>query len=68
MQWFMLIAIALTFATLGKRLTLIDEVYALATYSAGAVSGLWGFAIAPEIAQFLLEGLALSWLLRFARI
>lgn len=62
MQWSMLLAAALIFAVLGKYLKPVDEVYAVATYTAGILSALWGFAIAPISAQLTLGVLALGWL------
>lgn len=62
MQWFWLLAAAIAFTNLGKHLQSRDEVYAIATYSAGILSALWGFAIAPTAAQLTLGILALGWL------
>ncbi|MGF1523134.1 MAG: hypothetical protein ACFBSF_12535 [Leptolyngbyaceae cyanobacterium] len=61
MQWFVLFAIAIVFVTCGKRLQPVDEVYALATYCAGVLSVIWGFVIAPTIAQLLVGTLAFGW-------
>lgn len=54
MLWLSLLAISLTCVFLGKRLSAIDEVYALALYGATILRGLWGMALAPSSAQFLL--------------
>lgn len=62
MQWSILFAAALIFATLGKQLKPADEVYGIAVYSAGIWSALWGFAIAPTLAQIMLGAIALGWL------
>lgn len=61
MQWLFLLAISLAFVTAGKRLEPFDEVYALATYSAGILSIFWGFVIAPTSAQLLVGALAFGW-------
>ena len=61
MQWMILLAIAFTFVAFGRRLEPVDEVYALATYSAGMLSVFWGFAIAPTPAQLLVGALAFGW-------
>lgn len=62
MQWLTLLAIALIFALIGKALKPVDEVCALAGYSAGVLSGLWGLAIAPTPVQIALEALTCGWL------
>ncbi|MGB3613915.1 MAG: hypothetical protein WBA10_08990 [Elainellaceae cyanobacterium] len=62
MHWLILLAIALTFILLGKALEPLDEVCALAAYSAAALSGLWGLAIAPLLAQIAMEASACGWL------
>ncbi|NET36932.1 MAG: hypothetical protein F6K19_33720 [Cyanothece sp. SIO1E1] len=62
MQWLMLLAVALVLKFLGQHLQQTDEVHALAIYSAGILSVIWGFAIAPASAQLTLEALAFGWL------
>ncbi|MEO1297370.1 MAG: hypothetical protein AAFW75_16625 [Cyanobacteria bacterium J06636_16] len=61
MQWFVLLVIAIVFVIYGKRLEPIDEVYALATYGAGTLNVIWGFAIAPTTTQLLFGTLAFGW-------
>lgn len=61
MQWFVLLVIAIVFVIYGKRLEPVDEVYALATYCAGLLSVIWGFAIAPTTARLLFGTLAFGW-------
>lgn len=62
MQWLLLLAVTLIFVNLGKHLKPVDEVYALALYSAGILSALWGFVVAPTSAQLMLEVLTFGWL------
>ena len=62
MQWLMLLAVALGCATLDRHLKPVDEIHALAIGSAGILCGLWGFAIAPILAQFTLELITFGWL------
>lgn len=61
MQWVLLLTIAFVLTGLGRRLSSIDEVYALALYIAGLFSILGGFALAPISAQLTLGALALGW-------
>ena len=68
MEWLIFWAIALGLAILGRYIKAIDDVYALSIYSAGLFSALWGFVIAPTLAQLGLEVLTFGWLqLRFFR-
>ncbi|MEL6232102.1 MAG: hypothetical protein AAFR24_19530 [Cyanobacteria bacterium J06627_3] len=62
MSWLILLAAAFVFAMLGRRLKPADEIYGIATYSAGLLSIFWGFAIAPFLAQLTLIVVALAWL------
>ncbi|MEO1347854.1 MAG: hypothetical protein AAFW84_03510 [Cyanobacteria bacterium J06635_15] len=62
MSWLMLLAVALVFMVLGKYLKPADEVYAIAVYSAGALSALWGLAMAPGTVLLGFGALAFGWL------
>lgn len=67
MLWLMLVAIALVLLLMGNRLSPVDEVYALAVYSAVGVSALWGFALAPTPVQIILILTLLVWLQMLSR-
>ena len=60
MVWLLLLLVALGVVAWGKSLQAIDEVYALATYSVGLLSGVWGYTLAPGLVQLLLSLVALS--------
>jgi hypothetical protein len=62
MPWLVLLFVALVLVFLGRYSRPADEVYTLAIYCTGILSALWGFAIAPTLAQLMLTGLAFGWL------
>lgn len=53
---------ALMMAVLGYRLYRQDEVYAIALYSLGLLSGIWGFSLAPSTVQLTIGAIAIGWL------
>ena len=60
MLWILLIALAFGLALWGQQLSATDEVYALAFYSASALSAIWGLAIAPSLIPIVAGVLALG--------
>jgi hypothetical protein len=62
MPWLILLLAAFGFAALGKRLKQTDEIYAVALYATGILSAIWGFMIAPSLAQLTLSALTMGWL------
>ncbi|NEQ33267.1 MAG: hypothetical protein F6K04_20080 [Leptolyngbya sp. SIO4C5] len=62
MPWLILLSLALILTSLGRYLTQADEVYAIAVYSAGILSALWGLAIAPSTLLLSISIVAFGWL------
>jgi hypothetical protein len=62
MQWLTLLTLAIAFASIPRHLKTLDEVFALALYCTGILSALWGFIVAPTLAQIMLGALAFGWL------
>lgn len=54
--------VALMMAVLGYRLYRQDEVYAIALYILGLLSGLWGFSLVPSTVQLTMGVIAIGWL------
>ena len=53
---------ALTITALGYRLYRQDEVYAIALYVIGLLSGIWGFSLVPSTVQLTMGAIAIGWL------
>ncbi len=51
MQPFFWLCFALSMTVLGYRLYRRDEVHAIALYSIGVLSGIWGFSLVPSTVQ-----------------
>lgn len=62
MQWLLLLALAIAFASIARHLKTLDEVFTLALYCTGILSAFWGFVVAPTLAQIMLGVLAFGWL------
>ena len=60
MTWLLLLAIAPVLFLVKRWLKLSAEIHTLSLFSIGISSFLWGFAIAPDIAQITLEVLSLG--------
>lgn len=60
MHWLVLLAIALVLICFTRQLALKDDVYRLALQATGLTSAVWGFTIAPLVAQITLGVLALG--------
>jgi hypothetical protein len=61
MIWILLLSTAIACLYWGQYRRIRDDVYRVSLYSAGVLSGLWGWAIAPPAAQMTLGVLVLSW-------
>ena len=61
MLWLVLILLGLSLWKMSERLKSLDEIYSLATQIASMISSIWGFSIAPSMAQILISILLLSW-------
>ena len=55
-----LLFFAFTVIVLGHRLHHLDEVYAMALYSLGLLSGIWGFSLVPSTIQLTMGVLAIG--------
>ncbi len=62
MYWFVMLSIAIFALALTRHLQQVDDVYRLAIHSMVFSSALWGFVIAPSIAQVAIVVLAFGWL------
>ncbi|MEO0867847.1 MAG: hypothetical protein AAFY17_05230 [Cyanobacteria bacterium J06642_11] len=62
MQSIFWMVVALMMIVLGYRLYRQDEVYAIALYILGIISGLWGFSLLPSTVQLTMGVIAIGWL------
>lgn len=62
MQSYLLLFLAFIVTVLGYRLHHLDEVHAMALYSVGLLSGIWGFSQVPSTVQLTIGALAIGWL------
>ena len=53
---------ALCATVLGRRLRHLDEVHAMALYSVGLLSGIWGFSLVPSMVPLTFGALVIGWL------
>ncbi|MEM1254775.1 MAG: hypothetical protein AAGI69_20250 [Cyanobacteria bacterium P01_H01_bin.21] len=53
---------ALCATVLGRRLRHLDEVHAMALYSVGLLSGIWGFSLVPSTVPLTLGAIVIGWL------
>ena len=62
MQPFFWLCFALSMTVLGYRLYRRDEVHAIALYSIGVLSGIWGFSLVPSTVQLTIGAVVIGWL------
>ncbi len=62
MHWLCLLAVALGLTLWGRSVRPAEEIYSLALYSAGLLSGLWGIALTPSPVLIALGIGAIGWL------
>ncbi|MEM9482707.1 MAG: hypothetical protein AAGA83_03355 [Cyanobacteria bacterium P01_F01_bin.116] len=47
---------------LGYRWRHLDEVYSMALYIVGVLSGIWGLSLVPGTVQLMIGAIAIGWL------